>query len=52
MIKLFEQFKNEQEIHEICRKYYIENYIINSDGSIDINDNYTLYGGDVPPYKV
>ena len=51
MIKLFEQFNNEQEIREICRKYYIENYIINPDGSIDVNDHYTLYGGDKPPIK-
>ena len=51
MIKLFEQFTSEQEIHEICRKYEIENYTINSDGSIDVNGHYTLYGGDKPPIK-
>ncbi len=51
MIKLFEQFASEKEIHEICRKYEIENYTINSDGSIDVNDHYTLYGGDKPPIK-
>jgi hypothetical protein len=39
MIKLFEQFNNEQEIHDICKKYYIENYTINDDGSIDVDDN-------------
>ncbi len=37
MIKLFEQFNNEQEIHDICKKYNIENYTINSDGSIDVD---------------
>ena len=37
MIKLFEQFNNEQEIREICRKYEIENYTINPDGSIDVD---------------
>ena len=26
-------------IEEICEKYKIENYIINDDGSIDVNDN-------------
>ncbi len=27
----------EQEIHDICKKYNIENYTINSDGSIDVD---------------
>ncbi len=46
MIKLFEQFNNEQEIHDICRKYDIKRYNINQDGTIDIegglviSDNY------------
>ena len=39
MIKLFEQFNNEQEIKDICTKYDIENYIINPDGSIDVSFN-------------
>ncbi len=52
MIKLFEQFTSEQEIHEICRKYEIENYTINSDGSIDIHDYFTIYNSDkLPPLK-
>jgi len=42
MIKLFEQFNNEQEIKDICKKYNIENYTINSDGSIDVDDNVVL----------
>ncbi len=42
MIKLFEEFKNEQEIREICRKYEIENYTINSDGSIDVDGDVWL----------
>lgn len=33
---------SEQEIHEICKSYDIINYIINSDGSIDVNDNVDL----------
>ena len=37
MIKLFEQFNNEQEIHDICKEYRIENYTINPDGSIDVD---------------
>ncbi len=39
MIKLFEQFNNEQEIHDICKKYNIEVYTINPDGSIDVDGN-------------
>ncbi len=35
MIKLFESFR---EIEDICRKYDIQNYTINSDGSIDVAD--------------
>ncbi len=42
MIKLFEQFNNEQEIIDICNKYGIKNYTINHDGSIDVNGNVYL----------
>ena len=42
MIKLFEQFNNEQEIREICEKYNIKNYIINTDGNIDVDGNINL----------
>ena len=30
---------------EICRKYYITNYSINPDGSIDVYGDVNLYGG-------
>ena len=33
---------NEQEIHDICKKYRIRNYTINSDGSIDVDGNVNL----------
>ena len=33
---------NEQEIHEICKKYRIRNYTINSDGSIDVDGDVDL----------
>ena len=33
----------EQEINDICKKYNIENYTINSDGSIDVNDDVLLH---------
>ncbi len=42
MIKLFEQFNNEQEIKDICTKYGIEKYTINPDGSIDVNGDVNL----------
>ncbi len=32
----------EQEIHTICEKYNINNYSINSDGSIDVEGNVNL----------
>ena len=36
MVKLFEQFNNEQEIHNLCKEYRIKDYTINSDGSVDV----------------
>ncbi len=42
MIKLFEQFNNEQEIHDICKEYKIKNYTINPDGSIDVDGDVNL----------
>ena len=38
-LKLFESFEN---IDEICKKYRIENYTINSDGSIDVDQHVDL----------
>ena len=34
---------NEQEIHDICKRYLISNYTINPDGSIDV-DGYVELG--------
>jgi len=36
-LKIFENFNSDEKIHEICRKYNIENYTINPDGSIDVD---------------
>ncbi len=36
-LKLFESF---EDIDKICREYKIRNYTINSDGSIDVDDDY------------
>ncbi len=43
MIRLFEQFNNEQEIRDICKEYKIKNYTINPDGSIDVDGDVLLY---------
>ena len=32
----------EEEIHSLCKKYEIENYTINEDGSIDVDDDVDL----------
>ena len=42
MMKMFEQFKNEEEIKKICKKYKIENYTINPDESIDVDGDVDL----------
>ena len=39
-LKLFENF---EDIHEICREYGINNYTINSDGSIDVDGDVRLF---------
>jgi len=38
-IKLYESFEN---IDSICEKYYIKNYTINSDGTVDVDGNIYL----------
>ena len=40
-LKLFESF-DESKIHEICKRYHIYNYIINKDGSIDVDGDVYL----------
>jgi hypothetical protein len=42
-LKLFENHKNEGDIHRICEKYNIKNYTINYDLSIDVDDVVDLY---------
>ncbi len=36
---------NEQEIHEICKRYLISKYTINPDGSIDVNGDVSIATG-------
>jgi hypothetical protein len=36
-LKLFENHKNEEDIHRICNEYDIKNYTINDDLSIDVD---------------
>ena len=39
LIKNFKKFFDNRKIDAICKEYRIENYTINSDGSIDVDDN-------------
>ena len=39
-VKLFEDFN---EVDTICKKYDIENYTINPDGTVDVDGNVSLY---------
>jgi hypothetical protein len=41
-IKLFEGYQSESEVQEICKKYSIKNWSINSDGLVDVNGNVNL----------
>ena len=40
--KIFENKQTDEEIHELCRKYDIENYTINEDKSIDVDGHVYL----------
>mgnify|MGYP003552938293 CR=1 FL=1 len=47
-IKLFENFKDIERVnrvlmHQICKKYWINNYTINSDGTVDVDGNVNFY---------
>ncbi|MCK9476325.1 MAG: hypothetical protein M0R46_10415 [Candidatus Muirbacterium halophilum] len=42
-LKKFNENINSSEIDSICEKYNIKNYIINEDGSIDVDGNVNLY---------
>ena len=42
-LKIFENFNSDEKIHEICKKHNIENYTINKDHSIDVDDDVNLY---------
>jgi hypothetical protein len=41
-IKLYEGFQSEEEVVEICKKYGIENWSINSEGLVDVYDHVFL----------
>jgi len=43
-IKVYESFRTEQEIKDLCSKYRIRNYQIRDDGSIDVDGNVDLSG--------
>jgi hypothetical protein len=42
-LKLFEGYQSESEVREICDKYGIENWSINSDGLVDVQGDVYLY---------
>jgi len=44
-IKTLKESLEHNEIKKLCDEYGIENYTINEDGSIDVNGNVTLSGG-------
>jgi len=48
-IKVYESFRTEQEIIDLCYEYGIENYRIRDDGSIDVGGDVNLWGklGDI-----
>lgn len=41
-LRIYESFQSEAKIKEICKKYGIENYTVNSDGLIDVNGGVDL----------
>jgi len=43
-IKIYESFRTEQEIKDLCSKYRIENYQIRDDGYIDVEGDVGLNG--------
>lgn len=43
-LKLYENHQSDDEIHKLCKEYNIENYTINSDGSIDVNGDVNFWG--------
>ena len=42
-IKTFNESLNKSQIEAICEKYYIKNYNINDDGTIDVDGNVNLF---------
>ena len=42
-LKLFEGYQTESEVAEICKKYDIENWSLNSDGLVDVNGGVILH---------
>ena len=43
-LKLFEQKSYEEKVAEICHKYNIRNWSINSNGLVDVDGDVNLYG--------
>src|SRR5574344_681788 len=47
ILKKFKQYFGNTEIDKICKKYKIINYTINSDNSVDVDDNVKLRDKDL-----
>ena len=41
-LKIFENYQTEKEVAKICKKYGIENWSINQDGLVDVDDDVDL----------
>jgi len=42
-LKIYESFRTEKEIKDLCSEYDIRNYQIRDDGSIDVDGDVSLY---------
>jgi hypothetical protein len=43
-LRLFEGYQSESEVAKICKEYGINNWTLNSDGLVDVDDDVNLYG--------
>jgi hypothetical protein len=46
-LKLYENHKNEEDVHRLCKEYNIKKYTINDDLSIDVDGEVYLWFSDL-----
>jgi hypothetical protein len=46
-LRLFEGYQSESEVAEICKRYSIQNWSINSDGLVDVTGSVVMYVEDL-----